>query len=414
MTPTPWPIPSEPLDLDGVLRTYPTIRQSVLAKFDDCPLSAYFEMRYSSGWSTHPMARGTMFHRVAAECIREMQRQDSTTIPVGTALAILEELLEQRDVEPIDRIRIPLRDVKELRWSVSKWARDNTFSIRQIVDVEQRIAQPIEYRDDAGELRKRILTGQLDLLVADPEDVDGAVVIDWKDTWGVPPNHNPNPDRSGPEGMSYHGYFQQRFYAWLVMKEYPSVNRVTLREFYPRRTEARRASIIRNDLERVEQEIAVGVMELDRCLASGKPERLHFPEVAPWNPQPGKHCHWCVSRMRCPIEDDVLAENFAVRSEADARKWAATLEVLEGARKAIREALRPWCEENGPIYVRWSKGRRVLGLRTPKTGGSPALTFFSPEGSDRPTAREPVDAQLEAALKRSVEVARAERDADSA
>ena len=46
--------------------------------------------------------------------------------------------------------------------------------------------------------------------------------------------------------ISYEGYFQQRFYGWLVLKCYPQVQAVTLREFYARRTEARSATLTRS------------------------------------------------------------------------------------------------------------------------------------------------------------------------
>jgi hypothetical protein len=403
-------LPTEPMSLDEVLERYPSLRQSLLAKFDDCALSSYFELRYANGWTTHPQARGIIFHRVAAAMIRDMQRFDSMSIAPSDALAHLEEQLEQRGIPPLERVRVPLRELPELRMAVVKFAKDNSFSIRNIVGVEQQMSADLQYRDDAGELRTRTLTGRLDLLVADPTEAKGAIVLDWKDTWALPPNHNANPDRGKATGLSYHGYFQQRFYGWLVLKNFEQLEQVTLREFYPRRTKARKATLQRTDLEKVEKELADLTLELDRALASGAPKKLTFEGVAPWNPQPGKHCHYCVAKLKCPIERDVLSENFAVVSEADARRKTALLKTLDAARDSVREALRPWVEENGAVPVAWSKGRLVFGLRTPKSGsGSPTLTFFTPEDADRPATMTADDKPLAEAIKRATETARKQR-----
>lgn len=408
-------VPDGPVDLDEVIRRFPTVRQSALAKHDDCALSSYFETQFTNGWTTHPAASGTIFHRVAAECIRTMRENDSDHIPPGEALAILEELLEQRDVAPEDRVRVPLRDLPTLRFTVIKFAKDNTFSIRHVVDVENRLEAPLTYADDDGVLRERVLSGQIDVLIADPTQPDGsrAIAVDWKSGWYVPGGAGDDPEwpeRNGSSGVSYHAFFQLRFYAWLIMKNYPSINQVVLREFYPKKTEARKTSLHRGQLDRVEKELGDIVRDYDRCLASGKP-KLKMPGVEPWNPSPGKHCKWCALATRCPIPPDVRSQ-IAVASESEARSRVAQLEVVEALREKLREALRPWVEEYGAVASRWAKGRRALMLRFPKSGkGRPALVLKTVEGTDRAVERKPEDKKLEDAMKRSVQRAREERDA---
>lgn len=404
------PVPGKSMSLDEVVLAWPRLRQSVLSKFDDCPLSAYFEMRWSQGWTTHPAARGTIFHRFAAEALRTMKAQDSEVIPVGSALAILEEVLEQRDIDPVERVRVPLREIPNLRMAAAKFASDNEFTIRNVMDIEQRLDATLTYVDDDGVQRERLLTGQLDVLVGDNRyinsdgELKGVVVIDWKDTWGLPPERAE--DAEDP-GLSYHGFFQQRFYGWLVMKNYPNIDNVVLREFYPRRSQARPAAISRKAMPRIEEDLANIVRELDRCLAAGKPPKLTFPDVAPWNPSPGKHCHYCVAKHRCPIESDAM-EAIVVRTPEEAKRAVAELSVAEAIRKGHREALRPYVEEHGPQEAKNSKGRYVFGLRTNSTG-KPELKFFVPEGADRAPARIPEDKKLEDALRRSTEAARDEK-----
>lgn len=393
-------VPEKKLSLDEVIKAYPRVRQSLLAKHDDCALSAYFEMRYTGYWSSLPAASGIIFHRFCSECLKSMREADSEYIEVELAVAILEEVLEQRNVPPYERIRIPLREVPTLRWMARKFAKDNRFSIRHVVDVEHRLEADLEYRDDEGELRRRTLTGQLDALIADPRREDEAVIIDWKSGWGLPPRRKE--DDVDP-GLSYHGYFQQRFYGWLVMKNYPHIKAVTLREFYVRRTDARPARLARKELPIVEEDLARAVRDLDLCLASGKPKKLKLPQVAPWNPSPGKHCANCPGAARCPIESDAR-ERHAVTSRKQAERMVAELEVAESVRKSHREALRPYVEAHGPVGARWSKGRRAFGFKTQANG--PVLTFFTPEGTDRAPERAEEDAALEDALRRSAEAAR--------
>ncbi|MGH2899680.1 MAG: hypothetical protein ACRDMZ_13490, partial [Solirubrobacteraceae bacterium] len=101
-----------------------------------------------------------------------------------------------------------------------------------------------------------------------------------------------------------HGYFQQRFYGWLVMMNYSNVNRVTLREFYARKTKARKATLTRDRMPEVEEELRVLVEAFDRAMASGEPpwpygywpaaedggRVLDIDRLGLWKPQPGKHC----------------------------------------------------------------------------------------------------------------------------
>lgn len=395
------------MTLDEVMVALPLVRHSLLSKFDDCPLSCYFELRWAQGWSTHPQARGTIFHRFAAAALREMKMQDSEGIPKGVALAILEETLEQRGIDPTERVRVPLREIPVLRMAAVKFAKDNSFTIRNVVDVEKRLTAPITYRDDNGEVRERMLTGQLDVLVADPHHPKGAIVIDWKDTWGLPPERDADDRDAAEKGLSYHGFFQQRFYGWLVMKTYRDIDKVILREFYPRRSKARPAALYRRDLERVEKELGNIVLDLDRCLASGKPSKLKFPDVAPWNPQPGKHCFYCVAAHRCPIEVDAR-EAIVVRTPEEAKAAVARLQVAEAIRKSHRAALRPYVEEFGPQEAKDSKGRLVFGLKTNRNG-APELKFFVPEGADRAPSRQKEDKKLEDAMKRSIKAAKAEK-----
>lgn len=403
--------PKAPISIEEALALYPSVRQSLLAKFDDCPLSALFDLKYSRGWSTHPQARGTLFHRFAAECLRTMHRQGHETIPVAEALEILLEVVRQADVPPEERVRAPLRDMKDLRMAAIKFASDNSFSVSRIVAIEQRLSATLSYADPVtGEARERVLSGQLDALLFRPPD--GAVVIDWKDTWGLPPEPKERNVNEGAadelKGISYHGYFQQRFYGWLVMRNYSNVQRVTLREFYVRKTKARKATIDRTQLEEVERDLAVLVEAFDRAVASGQPEWPYRAErMGEWVPQPGRHCGFCVGKRQCPIKAEARGDG-AIASDEHARQYAAELQVVDELREHLREALKTWVETSGrPVPVKWSKGRRLIGWFQTRRGRR--FGAYTPDESDRGTHA--VDAQLEEAMRQSAAEARRARRA---
>lgn len=394
------------MTLDDVAIKWPALRQSLLGKFDDCELASLFSMRYENGWSTHPQARGTIYHRVCAECLREMQRQDSESVPVAVALAILEEKLRQHGVPPEDRVRVPLRELPVLEMAVAKFASDNSFNIRNLIDVERRLSCTLRYaRPETGEVVERLITGQLDALIARPPDE--AIVIDWKDTWALPPQHEEDADDDGA-GLSYHGYFQQQLYGILVMRNYESINAVVLREFYGRRTKARSARITRQDLAKVEQRVAVLVESMDLALAAGPPPRLRLEDLerhGHWKPSPGKHCFWCAKAALCPIDDDY--KDGAIRTPEDAERAAGTRQKVRSIDKRVTERCKSWVDLHGPIPVKRAKGRLVLGYR--KIKGGLRFEEFVPEASDRPANREAYNPNLVAAMEESVAVARKER-----
>lgn len=409
--------PMEPLSLEQVIERWPTIRQSLGSSYDDCPLSAYFSLRHGNGWSTHPQARGTIFHRTAAEILRTMQRVGHRTIPPNEAVAILIEVCRQRDVPPEEIVRVPLRQMPELRMAVRKFAADNQFSIEQITDIERKLEMPVSYPGPTGDLVTRMLTGTLDVLLFDPPD--GAVVIDWKDTWGLPPEPKDTEpqgyDDEELKGLSFHGYFQQRWYGALVMLNYRNVQRVTLREFYARKTKVRKATLHRHQLPDVLEELSVLAQAFDSALAQGPPDLrpdadgvVDMDQLGWWRPAPGRHCGFCLKPTACPIPDEVrVAAGGAVTSPEEASRWAARLQIAERIKQASIEGLKGWVEGGGaPVAVKYAKGRRVIGWYATKRGRR--FGFYTPDDSDR-GGHADEDAQLVEAMREATARARAER-----
>lgn len=401
-------VPEKPIPLAEVIERWPVLRQSDLSTFDDCELGAYFKIKYENGWSGSPQARGTIEHRVIAACLREMIRTDSEFIPADVAEMILIEKLRQHGVPPEDRVRVPLREIRDMRWTIRKWARDSSFNIRSIHEdlIEKRLEGVLSYRDPAtGELIERRVSGQLDLMIARGDDE--MIVCDWKGGWHAPVKREEDNNEDGA-GLSYGGYFQQRFYGVLGMQNFRSLMAVVLREFYQRLSAARPARITRQNLPKAEEELSLVVEAFDLALASGKPPALRIDALnahGHWKPSPGAHCRWCPGRRFCPIDDEVTVGGIA--TQGDAERIAGARKVAREIDKAVKPHLERWVELYGPIPLKYAKGRRVLGFRN-IAGGKQRFEDFTPSETDRPPTQDTGPVLLEA-MRESVEEARKER-----
>jgi len=344
MTDKPNPYPK-------AVERFPKLRQSRLATFDQCALLSRFDEEYRKDWSGHPQGRGQIFHRFAAKALAQMAEFGEGTIDPEDALAILRECLRQHDVPDEEVVNIPFSQVKDLRWVVVKWAHDNVFDIQYLADIEQRLDAEITYEHPEIGQVPRTITGALDALFI-PEP-DWAVVIDWKDSWSLPPATD----------LSGSGYFQQRFYAYLVMRRYESIQRVTLREHYVRYSESREATVFRTDMANIEEELSALVERWDRTWELGKWPLEDGEAPYLFTPSPGAHCAFCPRPASCPIFPAARVDG-AITNEETAERWAAEQIVAKAAVNQRDKALKAWAGARGPIPVRHAKDpNRVLGYR---------------------------------------------------
>lgn len=304
-------------------------RQSVLSTFDSCPLQTRFRLEQPD-FETAAQASGQLFHLMAAEALRAMRTQGEDMIGAEDALAILHE---QATVPGAPHV--PVAWMRRVRIATIKWANENRWSTRNLVDVEHRLYAPLYLPDG----RVLTLTGRPDAVLAAPPE--GAVVIDHKLTWAVPP----------PSAVSERGFYQQRFYGYLLLRSYPGLATITLREMYPLVGEVREATISRGSLEEIEAELLAATLGLEAARSSGV-----------WKPQPGKHCTYCPRPAECPLDDEERGEG-GVGTEGTAKRWAAEWVIADAVKDRRTRALKAWVGEHGPIEVRSEKGRAVMGWK---------------------------------------------------
>lgn len=381
------------------IERFPEVRQSYLSQFDRCALSTAMGLEWEEGWSTHEQARGQIAHRVFARCLAIMYEESDfatghieRSILPEIAVAQLREELRQADRDWRDVVNLPMDQVKDLRWVVVKWANDNLFDIQDLVDVEQRLKAKVSYPNPHGGVVERIITGQLDALFISGAEADAAVVLDWKDTWGMP----------GPQELSFGGYFQQRLYAFLIFANYPTVESVTLDERYVRFSDkddveagSRKATLWREDLEELHAEFSALIERFDRAVEHGdvpwgktakdlvkrmraesdtkkkRDLRVEYENtVGLWTPSPGQHCGYCPRPTACPIFPTARGAGRITNAQ-DAERVAGETIVADAAAKKGKDALKVWGDKNGLIYVKDSKGVRAWGHQPQKRTVTP-------------------------------------------
>jgi PD-(D/E)XK nuclease superfamily len=410
--------PLPPRTLDEVHEAFPKLRQSTMGQFDNCALSALFDLE-GYAFTTSEQARGIIYHRFAGKVLKTLWETGNTTMPVAEALQILHEACAQRDVPDRDLVWVPTRERRLLRtaaimlvWNPVERAL-RPFGVDRLIPdgIELRLDAPVRYpesrpclacggegdcdrcggwgRELTGAMVERVVTGQLDALLADPPD--GMVVLDWKTTRKAPPRYEGEHrgergrvDGSRVDaGLSYLGYWQQRTYGLSVLRNMPEyIYRVTLREVYPLdlnaqgNMEVRTSTITRDDLPRIEEELATVAELVDRGLMSGSDSNV-------WKPQPGVHCSFCRAPSRCPIEPEARGAG-RITSKAEAERVGAEAIVAKQVLDHGKAALKEWVSVYGPVEAKWAKGRQCWRFKAPASGkGRGTFGVFVPEASDR-------------------------------
>jgi hypothetical protein len=352
------------------LERHPRVRQSLLATFDACPLSARFDLELRQGWSTVPAATGQIVHRALAKCLEHMVEVNEPRVPVDVAMSLFDEVMRQADVpmdgDPLNDtvVALPLRAIADARVTVKTWAMYSTFDVEAIAGIEKRLDTTLRYPDENGELVERVFTAKPDLLLINGHE---AVICDWKSGWSLPAERL---DRSSQDvelaasgdNISPEGYFQQRAGALLTFHRYARVQRVVLREVYPRYLSGkvqdrkgrpinpvREATIDRYVLPELEAEFSALIERFDRSVESGV-----------FRPAPGVHCSWCPRPEACTIFPSARQEG-RITSPEEAERVAGRLTVLDAMRTQATKALRPWSNLHGDVPIRGAKTPKVYG-----------------------------------------------------
>ena len=331
-------------------------RQSALRAYDQCPMRALAEARRDfTDYTNAPAALGTAYHLVAEEMIRTLWQQGERQMPQAEGLEVLYQALTRDDCPHLTDAQIRDLRVMVLQFCAIEWPAS------RLIAVEGRLHATVPCPDGVD----RVITGQPDVLLADPPA--GAVCVDFKTSWSVPSApRDGNWDRDhGRPYLSERGAFQMDTLGLLIMRTYPAIGRVILREYFPRRNEFREATLERDELEHVERRLGVLAQRFTSDLENG----------VVGEPRPGAWCSHCPIVRECPVPDTdrgVGALTDEATADAEAARWVA----VRALEKQERAALKAHHESTGyaPAVgdgrtVRWKTnedGRRSFDAHEPE------------------------------------------------
>lgn len=299
------------------------VRQSTLRALDECPQAAQWDAQGFQDWSSPPAAMGTAFHMIAEAMLRTLQQQGEQQMPTQEAVEVMMEVIARPDCPHLsnDQMRV-------LRIMVLNFC-DHTWSAKH-VRLEERMFADVPCPDGVT----RRITAKPDALF--PFGGDAALVVDWKTGWAVPPRPRGWTEDdgaiTGEQYLSERGSFQLDCYGLIVMRTYPKVQRVLLREFFVRINEVREAELHREHLEHVERRLGVLAQRWD-MLVNGQVE----PEA-----RPGTWCSHCPKPLDCPIPWQSRVGG-AITDDEKAYDVAQLLTVIE--------PLREWARKEMKVYL---------------------------------------------------------------
>lgn len=356
-------------------------RQSLIATFDSCPLRARFSLEDTRRTPGALAARGTLLHRALHKAVRIMWANGETRMSVEQGMELLLEVLCQANVPSEEVVPLTMSEMRWARVAMVKWCENPTNAIdtRKILATEERL-----YADLKLPTGKTVrITGQIDLLLADPPD--GLVVVDYK-TGFRRPKATRDPEKAAREGtgLTELGWVQWLIYSFLGFENFPSVNRVVFRERHVLWDQERYARMERWEMERLVDVLAAQVALLDQAIDEG-------PTSERWVPSAGTHCALCANPRACPIME---LEKIDLTTVTGRRRVAQEWVVATETRDKRREVLDGLVETYGPIEIPHALGRRVVGWDY-DVKGKRNFGIFEP----RDIPESPYDEALEAAAR---------------
>jgi putative RecB family exonuclease len=285
---------------------------SRLNLFENCP--AAFCKKYVEKVPEAPseaLATGNLVHKIIAaysrHCLSQGLESDITAMP-----GIVRQCFYDQPCG-LASDRYP-----EVLALAQQWADTHTVPLATLVGIE-------EWMEAWLANRKYLFRGIIDRL-----EIDGttAIITDWKTDWQLRSQAEVERD------------FQLAVYAWLVSREYPQVDRFVVKLDFVRYNVVRQAELDMGRVAQVEGQILGLIGQVEQAIKSGK-----FP------PKPGHYCAWCGYSQQCPAAKNIPDDVRPITSAEDARRVAEELAVLERQIAVRKEALKAWCNQNGPVKV---------------------------------------------------------------
>jgi hypothetical protein len=328
-------------------------RQSRAKSYVICARRAVLDSEWSGGLVGASAELGSAFHAVAAEILRTLRKQGEPQMSTQECVEIMREVYtagpwvlgpgdgsaSSTGYDMLVQMTLTFAHVK---WDVPLRAQ-----------IEKRLSHEILCPD--GVLR--LATGTPDLVIAQPPNA--LILGDHKTGIARPPSPDVIPEDEPIRGLKYmsgEADFQLVYYGLLALKEWPSAQTITLREWNWRwGGPAREATMTRADLEHAEPYLGDLLAKMDRGLTEGEGSDYARPRA-------GAHC-----ATRCPVSRScqIPAERRGLgaldspeAASAEGERWFlfGTLRKQFGATlKAYVEATGEPIKVNGGYLQWWDK-----------------------------------------------------------
>jgi hypothetical protein len=299
--------------------------QTLLSRLDVCPRSAYLGLKYRYGPSSHPMARGEVFHEFAERATRLLIDQGEPSMPGEVARDLQQAVIEERT-----DLVLPHREQDACRLMAWNWGEATVLDLESIVAIESTFQMELSGWTHRGRIDRAEVRGTR------------ADIYDYKTSLNITNQEDAERD------------FQLWDYGLLVaqgkIEDRPfgvadGINEFHLHLVFPRYTTEETGELISRDVAVSRGQLGEFAFTVQRLL-----EILdHGLETGEWPAVSGSHCSECPCRPECPIPEqlhDLLEIENLADAEAMAELWHQ-----DNARVArMKRTLKAWAQEHGPIF----------------------------------------------------------------
>lgn len=319
-----------PLDL----RTFPpvgvnieppeTLSQTLMAKHDRCPRSAYLSRKYRGGTGSHALDRGIAYHAFHQRAVETMIESQEPTMPGEVATELADAVMAER----VEDLHLPAASQDVVRLCAHNWAEATVLDLEAIIGVEV----PLEVGVHGWRFTCRV-----DLV----EVYDSTLVVrDQKTSLHI---RRQEEVEKGFQGLSYafaalHGEVPESAFTLGS-----GISDVRFIEEYPRyRTEegplvAREVWWDRKQIHEFQVSLERNIAAFERSLESGE-----------WPARDGSWCGECPAPRECPIPAHLRAQPEIADVE-QARDAFSLKQFYDREGRAIQAALREFVKESGPF-----------------------------------------------------------------
>jgi len=302
-----------------------TLSQTLLAKHDKCPRSAYLMRRYKTG--SVEMDRGTAAHEVFERLTDLALDHEELTVPGDVCRAEADAVMTERT-----DLVLPAEEQDAIRAMAWNWGEGMTITPRPSIGAEV----PLEIQVGGF-----LVTCKLDLI----EGVGSSIYIhDYKTGLNIRKREE---IQRGFQGKLYGLAVLFGVHRETGMNLGAGINDVWFYETYPRYRDKDSGGLIKKEGVWTRTELAEFRVSLERNI-----ERFaESLDTGDWPARDGSWCSECPAQTMCPIPEHLRSVE-EITSDLHAELAVSRKMALERESRRLQDGLRGWVQQTErPIYV---------------------------------------------------------------